>query len=128
MVNQHAFLSDRSLDRSRLGASFDFHATSRDGINDASMPLSLTTEVRMIKGVGPQRAELLAKRGIYTLNDLLLYLPFRYEDRMHFSHIKDIKPDGIYTIRARVMNGQALRTMRGRDAIYNLLVQDPPGQ
>jgi len=26
------------------------------------MPLSLTTEVRMIKGVGPQRAELLAKR------------------------------------------------------------------
>jgi len=30
------------------------------------MPLSLTTEVRMIKGVGPQRAELLAKRGIYT--------------------------------------------------------------
>jgi len=92
------------------------------------MPLSLTTEVRMIKGVGPQRAELLAKRGIYTLNDLLLYLPFRYEDRIHFSNIKDIKPDGVYTIRARVMSGQALRTMRGRDAIYHLLVQDPTGQ
>jgi predicted flap endonuclease-1-like 5' DNA nuclease len=31
----------------------------------------------MIKGVGPQRAELLAKRGINTLEDLLTYLPFR---------------------------------------------------
>ncbi|MCU1273393.1 MAG: ATP-dependent helicase RecG, partial [Bryobacterales bacterium] len=92
------------------------------------MPLSLTTEVRMIKGVGPHRAELLAKRGIYTVNDLLHYLPFRYEDRIHFSNIKDIKPDGVYTIRARVMSGQAVRTMRGRDAIYHLLVQDSTGQ
>jgi ATP-dependent DNA helicase RecG len=91
------------------------------------MSLTLTTEVRMVKGVGPQRAELLAKRGIYTLEDLLLYLPFRYEDRIHFSNIKDIQPDGVYTIRARVMSGQAVRTPRGRDTIYHLLVQDPTG-
>src|SRR5258708_7347948 len=51
------------------------------------MPISLQTEVRMVKGVGPQRAELLGKRGIYTLEDLLNYLPFRYEDRIHFSRI-----------------------------------------
>jgi len=91
------------------------------------MTLSLTTEVRMIKGVGPQRAELLAKRGIYTLEDLLTYLPFRYEDRIHFSRIQDIQPNGTYTIRARVMSGQAIRSMRGRDAIYHLLVQDDTG-
>jgi ATP-dependent DNA helicase RecG len=91
------------------------------------MPLTLATEVRMIKGVGPQRAELLAKRGLYTLEDLLTYLPFRYEDRIHFSNIKDIQPNGTYTIRARVMSGQAVRGMRGRDAIYHLLVQDAAG-
>src|ERR1700730_5708613 len=91
------------------------------------MPPTLATEVRMIKGVGPQRAELLAKRGIYTLEDLLTYLPFRYEDRIHFSNISDINPNGTYTIRARVMSGQAVRTMRGRDAIYHLLVKDPTG-
>jgi ATP-dependent DNA helicase RecG len=91
------------------------------------MPLTLATEVRMIKGVGPQRAELLAKRGIYTLEDLLTYLPFRYEDRIHFTNIKDIQPDGVYTIRARVMSGQAVRMMRRRDAIYHLLVKDPTG-
>src|SRR5579863_5417375 len=98
-----------------------------DGINNLSMSLTLSTEVRMLKGVGPQRAELLAKRGIYTLEDLLTYLPFRYEDRIHFSRIQDIQPNGTYTIRARVMSGQAIRSMRGRDAIYHLLVQDDTG-
>src|SRR5215472_3684317 len=92
------------------------------------MAMSLSTDVRMIKGVGPQRAELLAERGIYTIEDLLGYLPFRYEDRMHFSRVKDIQPNGTYTIRARVMSGQALRNMRfRRDAIYHLLVQDDAG-
>jgi ATP-dependent DNA helicase RecG len=92
------------------------------------MATNLSTEVRMIKGVGPQRAELLAQRGIYTLEDLLGYLPFRYEDRTHFSKVKDIQPNGVYTIRARVMSGQAIRSMRGgRDAIYHLLVQDEVG-
>ena len=91
------------------------------------MAMNLSTEVRMIKGVGPQRAELLAQRGIYTLEDLLGYLPFRYEDRIHFSKVKDIQPNGTYTIRARVMSGQAIRGMRGRDAIYHLLVQDEAG-
>jgi ATP-dependent DNA helicase RecG len=92
------------------------------------MGMSLTSQVRMIKGVGPQRAELLAKRGIYTLEDLLAYLPFRYEDRIHFTRLKDVQPDNVYTVRARVMSGQAVRSVRGRDAIYHLLVQDETGQ
>ncbi len=91
------------------------------------MSISLQTDVRMVKGVGPQRAELLAKRGIFTLEDLLNYLPFRYEDRIHFSKIKDVQPNGTYTLRARVMGGQAIRGMYGRDAIYHLLVQDDSG-
>src|ERR1700676_3299269 len=91
------------------------------------MILSLTTEVRMIKGVGPQRAELLAKRGIHTFEDLLAYLPFRYEDRIHFSSIRDIQPNGTYTIRARVMSGQAIPNKFSYNAIYHLLVQDAAG-
>src|SRR5271168_186225 len=101
------------------------HAVSERA--QSPMTPGLATEVRMIKGVGPQRAELLAKRGIHTLEDLLTYLPFRYEDRIHFSNIKDIQPNGIYTIRARVMSGQAVRGMYGRNAIYHLLVQDETG-
>ena len=91
------------------------------------MPPALSTDVRMIKGVGPQRAELLAKRGIHTFEDLLAYLPFRYEDRIHFSKIKDIEPGGIYTIRAKVMSGQAIPNKFAYNAVYHLLVQDTAG-
>src|SRR5579863_5232395 len=87
----------------------------------------LQTDVRMLKGVGPQRAELLAKRGIHTIEDLLGYLPFRYEDRIHFSQIKDVRPGNVYTLRVRVASGSAVRGMRGRDAIYHLLVKDDSG-
>src|SRR5579863_3471178 len=87
----------------------------------------LQTDVRMLKGVGPQRAELLAKRGIHTIEDLLGYLPFRYEDRIHFSQIKDVRPGNVYTLRVRVASGSAVRGMRGRDAIYHLLVKDEMG-
>src|SRR5438046_10749886 len=88
------------------------------------MPEGLQTDVRMLQGVGPQRAELLRKRSIHTLEDLLGYLPFRYEDRVHFSQIKDVRPNSIFTLRVRVASGQAVRSMRGRDGIYHLLVQD----
>src|SRR5215475_3036520 len=91
------------------------------------MSEGLQTAVRMLKGVGPQRAELLRKRGIYTLEDLLGYLPFRYEDRINFSHIKDVRPGNVYTLRVRVASGSAVRGMRGRDAIYHLLVKDEMG-
>src|SRR5579884_452734 len=91
------------------------------------MTRDLQSDVRMIKGVGPQRAELLAKRGITTLEDLLNYLPFRYEDRVHFSKVKEVQPNGIFTLRVQVLSGQAIRGMRGRDAIYHLLVEDETG-
>jgi len=117
-----------SIDSQARGASFTKGgACCGDGIKKRAMSVSLQTNVQMMKGVGPQRAELLAQRGIYTLEDLLNYLPFRYEDRIHFSKIKDVQPSGAYTLRARVMSGQAVRGMYGRDAIYHLLVQDDTG-
>ena len=87
----------------------------------------LASDVQMLKGVGPQRAELLRSRGIHTVEDLLGYLPFRYEDRIHFSKISEVRPNGVFTLRVRVASGSAVRGMRGRDAIYHLLVQDETG-
>ncbi len=39
------------------------------------------TGVRFLKGVGPLRAQAFAEIGIHRVGDLLLYLPYRYEDR-----------------------------------------------
>ena len=41
----------------------------------------LSKEVKYIKGVGPNRVQLLNKLGIFTLKDLITYYPRTYEDR-----------------------------------------------
>ena len=45
------------------------------------MKLQLNSPVKFLKGVGPKRAQQLAKFGLATVEDLLFHLPFRYEDR-----------------------------------------------
>lgn len=42
--------------------------------------MKLTDSIQFLKGVGPKSAENFHKLGIFTLEDLLLYFPFRYED------------------------------------------------
>ena len=91
------------------------------------MELRSTTDVKFLKGVGPQRSAVLAARGIQTVGDLLGYLPFRYEDRIHFSRIREIVPGNIYTIQAVVADAGLVRYSRGRGAIYHLLVRDETG-
>src|SRR6202140_2540222 len=91
------------------------------------MPVFPSTEVMYLKGVGPRRAELLAKRGLRTFEDLLGYLPFRYEDRIHFAKIREIAPGMVYTIRAQVLSGSLVRYTRAHGGMYHLLVRDETG-
>ena len=51
--------------------------------------------LEFIKGVDPQKAELLKKElGIFTIGDLIQYYPFRYEDRTQFYKIKELSTIG----------------------------------
>jgi ATP-dependent DNA helicase RecG len=84
----------------------------------------LSDEVKYLKGVGPARAEVLAKRGIISVEDLIGNLPFRYEDRSHFSQIADVVPGNVYTLRVEVLEGQAIRYSRSSRSVYLLIVQD----
>ena len=55
------------------------------------------TPIEYLKGVGPQKAELLQKElTIFTFGDLLQHYPFRYEDRTRFYTISEIHPDQAY--------------------------------
>ncbi len=91
------------------------------------MTVTSATEVKYLKGVGPQRAALFASRGIYTVADLLLYLPFRYEDRIRFNRIEEIAPGGTYTIHGTVADEGIARFSRGRGAIFHLAIRDSTG-
>jgi ATP-dependent DNA helicase RecG len=49
------------------------------------------TKIEFLKGVGPQRANLLNKElGIFTFGDLIQHFPFRYEDRTQIHHIREL--------------------------------------
>ncbi len=43
--------------------------------------MDLDKDVKYVKGVGPNRVQLLNKLGIFTLKDLITYYPRTYEDR-----------------------------------------------
>ncbi|EHV3414678.1 ATP-dependent DNA helicase RecG, partial [Salmonella enterica] len=57
-----------------------------------------------LTGVGAAQSSKLAKIGLHTVQDLLLHLPLRYEDRTHLYPIGELLP-GIYaTVEGEVLN------------------------
>ncbi|HTZ98649.1 MAG TPA: ATP-dependent DNA helicase RecG [Terriglobales bacterium] len=74
--------------------------------------LELATSVQYVKGIGPRLAEILAAKGIQTVDDLLHYLPFRYEDRLNPRSIPELRAGEMATIIAEVRNSGLFRTRR----------------
>ncbi len=57
----------------------------------------LNSPIEYLKGVGPQRAELLKKElNIFTFNDLLTHFPNRHVDRTKVNLIREIDPSTDY--------------------------------
>ena len=93
----------------------------------ATPNLTLGSEVKYLKGVGPVRAEMLAARGIRTVEDLLYYTPFRYEDRTRTTLIRDLLPGQTTTVFAEVLTCGLTRTRRTGVYIYDLAARDASG-
>lgn len=56
--------------------------------------LSVITPIEYLKGVGPQKADVLKKElQLFTIGDLLQYYPFRYIDRTQFHKIRQLHPE-----------------------------------
>jgi ATP-dependent DNA helicase RecG len=70
------------------------------------------TSVQYVRGIGPRLAEVLAGKGIHTVDDLLHYLPFRYEDRLNPRSIAELRPGEMATVIAEVRNSGLFRTRR----------------
>ena len=84
-------------------------------------------EVRYIKGVGPQRSNLLNKLGIKTIRDLLYYLPYRYEDRRNIRKIIDVTCGNLQIVTGKVVSAGVTR-LRGKHlSIFELTVNDGSG-
>ncbi|MFU2315347.1 ATP-dependent DNA helicase RecG [Rahnella sp. PCH160] len=56
-----------------------------------------------LSGVGASQADKLAKLGLETIQDLLLHLPLRYEDRTRLYTINDLLPGIFATVEGEVL-------------------------
>ena len=64
--------------------------------------MDLSTPLTYVKGVGPARAAMLETKGLLTVEDLLSYVPFRYEDRSNMKTIAQLAPGEMATVVAEV--------------------------
>ncbi len=91
----------------------------------SAVPIRLDTPLRFLKGVGPGRAEKLAGAGLSTVEDLLLTVPLRYEDRRRVARVKEIQGPGAWTVAGRLEDLRAIRTRRrGMVIVRGRLVDD----
>lgn len=81
----------------------------------------LTKSVRYLKGVGPKRAELLAKLGIGTVEDLLNHFPRDYQDRTQIRLIRDLLAREIVTIQGTIHKIQEIRPFRRSRSLRHIL-------
>lgn len=90
--------------------------------------------IRYLRGVGPQREAVFnQKAGIYTIEDLLYYFPFRYEDRTNFVAIGNLKEKEAAVVEARVAARRlkkipySFRAAKIR-SIFEIILKDSTGQ
>ncbi len=75
-----------------------------------------------IPGIGPRRAEALARRGLRTVADLLFQLPSRYDDRRALSKIGELEVGRRATFLGRVQVFDFVST-RGRGGRFRRILQ-----
>ncbi len=81
-------------------------------------------DVTTLTGVGGKIAEKLQKLGIFTVQDLLLHLPLRYEDRTRIWPIATLQPGQHASIEAEITHNE---TVFGRKRMLTVRVQDASG-
>src|SRR5277367_1800894 len=64
--------------------------------------MDLNTPLTYVKGIGPARAAMLEAKGLVTVEDILAYVPFRYEDRSNMKTVGQLAPGEMATVIAEV--------------------------
>ena len=88
--------------------------------DEGALPRPVTT----VRGVGSERAKLLARLDIHTVEDLLLHKPRRYEDRRKFLAIRDLKLKEAATVRGKIIAAGVKRWKKGERALFECILDD----
>jgi ATP-dependent DNA helicase RecG len=86
--------------------------------------MNLQTPITELLGVGEQYSRRLEKLGIKTTEDLILYLPRRWDDYSHVVPINRIRPDEVISIRGKVWEISNKRTRSGMNITEAFIADD----
>ena len=86
--------------------------------------MNLDTDITYLKGVGPQRASLLKTKGISTVEDLLYYMPFRYEDRSNVKPVAKLAPGETATVVVTISGTQLFRSRHRAAHLFEVRAMD----
>jgi len=86
--------------------------------------MTLQSTIKELACVGENRAKILARLGLRTTQDLLFYLPFRYDDFLQTKKIADLQDNEHANIRGEITLIQNKRSFKKRVYITEALVSD----
>ena len=112
--------------RPQDGSSAPEGASSAADVQDAVARRNLATELHVIKGVGPKLCDLLARRGVRTVEDALHLLPHRYEDRRTVQPVAGLRPGMTEVFSGAVLSADVTSTRGGR-RFFEAVVADDTG-
>lgn len=85
----------------------------------------LSSPVQYLKGIGPRRAEYLARLGVHTVRDLLELVPRRYLDLTRRVRIADLRVGEEATVLGRVLVAGTVKTRNGE--LVSVMLSDGSG-
>ena len=83
--------------------------------------------IQFAKGVGPRRARLFEKLGVFTVEDAFWFVPWRYDNRLEVLPIGNLWPGMKATIKGRVETCRVTTTSRRRLVVVTMTVRDETG-
>src|SRR3954447_2181824 len=86
--------------------------------------MDLNTPLTYVKGIGPARAAMLEAKGLLTVEDLLSYVPFRYEDRSNVKTIRQLAPGEMATVIAEVKTAKLAGIQRRSLGLFEVRFSD----
>ncbi len=89
--------------------------------------MDLSTPVSVISRVGKTTAGRLKNLGIETVEDLIFYYPFRWEDFSEISNIENLQPGTIVTVKGKIQLLKNRRSPVKRKFLTEGLISDKTG-
>lgn len=86
--------------------------------------MDLQTPLMYVKGVGPARAAMFEAKGLSTVEDLLAYAPFRYEDRSNVKPVGQLAPGEMATVIAEVASIKSASIRRRMGGLFEARFTD----